>query len=67
MIENRPLFGSIPTQQPAYSSFKEEYQGKLPNADYLGQNGLYVGCHQYLEQDDIDYMIKVFKEIFKGI
>jgi len=66
-IENRPLFGSIPTQQPAYSSFKEEYQGKLPNADYLGQNGLYVGCHQYLEQDDIDYMIKVFKEIFKGI
>jgi CDP-6-deoxy-D-xylo-4-hexulose-3-dehydrase len=62
-VETRPLFGSIPTQQPAYSHIKKAYQGKLPNADYVGKNGFYIGCHQYLEQNDLDHIIHTFKEI----
>ena len=65
-VENRPLFGCIPTQQPAFKHLKEEYEGKLPNADYLGKNAFYVGCHQYLEQDDLEYMVKIFREILKN-
>lgn len=71
-IETRPLFGCIPTQQPAYSYLKGKYQGRLPNAEYLGLNGFYVGCHQYLNQDDLDYMVAAFgrvlhrKAIFHG-
>ena len=64
-IETRPLYGCIPTQQPAFQYLKEDYKGKLPNAEYLGKNAFYVGCHQYLGQDDLDYMIKIFKEILK--
>jgi CDP-6-deoxy-D-xylo-4-hexulose-3-dehydrase len=64
-IETRPLYACIPTQQPAFEYLKEDYKGKLPNAEYLGKNAFYIGCHQYLEQDDLDYMIKVFKEILK--
>jgi len=64
-IETRPLFGSIPTQQPAYSYLKNEYEGKLPNADYLGLNGFYIGCHQYLTQKELDYIIKTFRQILK--
>ena len=45
-IETRTLFGSIPTQQPAFSHLKKKYKGKLPNADYLGLNAFYVGCHR---------------------
>ncbi|MCS7109291.1 MAG: DegT/DnrJ/EryC1/StrS family aminotransferase, partial [Candidatus Micrarchaeota archaeon] len=66
-IETRPMFGCIPTQQPAYKFLKEEYYGKLPNAEYIGKNGFYIGCHQYLEQEDLDYIIKTFKKILLNL
>lgn len=64
-IETRPLFGCIPTQQPAYKHLKEKYEGKLPNAEYVGLNGFYIGCHQYLKHEDIDYTINMFEEVMK--
>lgn len=66
-IETRPLFGCIPTQQPAYVYLKKKYQGKLPNAEYIGLNGFYIGCHQYLKKEDLDFIISVFNKILKGI
>ncbi|PJA38329.1 hypothetical protein CO181_00660 [candidate division WWE3 bacterium CG_4_9_14_3_um_filter_43_9] len=66
-VETRPLFGSIPTQQPAYAFLKEEYQGKLPNADHIGLNGFYIGCHQYLSQEDLEYIVKTFDEVMREI
>jgi dTDP-4-amino-4,6-dideoxygalactose transaminase len=67
-IETRPLFGCIPTQQTAYSHLRERYIEKLPNAEYIGLNGFYVGCHQYLSQKDLDYIVFCFKDILeKGI
>jgi CDP-6-deoxy-D-xylo-4-hexulose-3-dehydrase len=62
-IENRPLFGCIPTQQPAYKHLQVEYEGKLPNAEFLGKNAFYIGCHQYLEREDLDYVVKIFDQI----
>ncbi len=63
-IENRPLFGCIPTQQPAYDYLKNEYEGKIPNAEYVGKNAFYIGCHQYLNQDDLEYIVDIFDKIF---
>lgn len=62
-VETRPLFGCIPTQQPAYSYLKSLYEDKLPNAEFVGKNGFYIGCHQYLNKEDVDYVISVFREI----
>ena len=62
-IETRPIFSCIPTQQPAYSYLKEEYKGKLPNAESIGSNGFYIGCHQYISKSDLEYIIKSFDEI----
>jgi len=62
-IETRPLFGCIPTQQPAYEYLKKQYEGKLPVAEFIGLNGFYIGCHQYLMQDDLDYIGDVFEEL----
>jgi CDP-6-deoxy-D-xylo-4-hexulose-3-dehydrase len=56
-VEARPLFGCIPLQQPAYSEYKERYEGKLPVAEYLGRQGFYIGCHQYLGDDDVKYAV----------
>ena len=62
-VETRPLFSCIPLHQPTYSEYKLQYKDKLPNAEYLGRNGFYLGCHQYLEEKDLDYVVDVFKEI----
>lgn len=64
-IETRPLFGCIPTQQPVYAFLKKRYKGRLPNAEYVGLNGFYIGCHQYITKDDLDYIIHTFKSILK--
>ena len=62
-IETRPLFTCIPTQQPAYEFMKSKWQGLLPNAEWLGANGLHIGCHQYMTKEDLDYVIKIITEI----
>ena len=64
-IETRPLFGCIPTQQPAFSYLRKEYMDKLPNADYLGKHGFYIGCHQFLASEDLEYIVKVIHKIVK--
>lgn len=66
-VETRPLFGCIPTQQFAYAYLKEQYKGKLPNAEYIGINGFYIGCHQYLERKDLEYIVEVFNKILRKI
>lgn len=66
-IETRPIFGCIPTQQPAYSYLRDFYKEKLPVADYVGKNGFYIGCHQYLTKEDLDYVVETFEKIFKKI
>lgn len=62
-IETRPLFACVPTQQPAYEYMKAQWEGKLPNAEWLGANGLHIGCHQYMTQEDLDYIIKTIKGV----
>lgn len=64
-VETRPLFGCIPTQQPAYANLRKEYKEKLPNAEYLSQNGFYIGCHQYITPEDIEFTIKAFTRCLK--
>lgn len=66
-VENRPLYGCIPTQQPAYSSFRAKYEGRLPNAERVGRAGFYIGCHQYLERGDLDHIVGAFEEVFGGL
>ncbi len=63
-VEVRPLFGCIPTQQPAYAHLRERYIDRLPNADHAGSRGIYVGCHQYLSTEDLDHVISSIIEVF---
>lgn len=62
-IETRPLFTCIPTQQPAYNFLKKKYDEKLPNAKFIGKNGFYIGCHQYLSYKDLRHIVDVFKKV----
>jgi dTDP-4-amino-4,6-dideoxygalactose transaminase len=51
-IETRPMFSSIPTQQPAYA-FLGHRHGEFPHAEAVGERGFYVGVHQDLDQADL--------------
>lgn len=61
-VENRPLFSCVPTQQPAYAKFKSLWEGKLPNAEWLGNRGFHIGCHQYLTKEELDLMVEAIKK-----
>lgn len=64
-VENRPLFACVPTQQPAYEHIREKWEGKLPNAEWLGRRGFHIGCHQYLTKQELDTMIESIKLCLK--
>jgi len=42
---------------------KEKWAGKLPNAEWLGERGFHVGCHQYLKREDLDKIIDAIKQV----
>lgn len=65
-VETRPLFGCIPTQQPAYKHLKQQYENRLPNATFIGKNGFYIGCHQYLKQKDLNFVVNTFHTVLKN-
>jgi CDP-6-deoxy-D-xylo-4-hexulose-3-dehydrase len=62
-VENRPFFSCVPTQQPAYAHLKEKYEGKFPKAEYLGNHGFHIGCHQYLKREELDKIISVLRKL----
>ena len=65
-VETRPLFSFIP-HQLAYKDLKAQYEGKLPTAEHLYNHGFYIGCHQYLEEDDLEYVYLKIKKLLSSI
>jgi len=66
-VESRPLFGCIPNRQLAYLEYSFTYENMLPNADFLGDNGFYIGCHQYLTDADLEHVIASFKKVLSQV
>lgn len=60
-IECRNLFSSLPTQELAYS-FLGYKIGAFPQSEKIGDCGLYVPCHQYLEKRDLDRIKEIISE-----
>ena len=51
-IHHKRNFGSIPTQHLAFRDMGYTL-GDFPEAEWIGNNGVHIGCHQYLSDDDI--------------
>lgn len=73
LVEHLELNG-VETRQilPMFQPITEQYFGnflkfktEFPIAAMIYEKGLYVGCHNYLTQEDMDYMVDVFEEYFK--
>jgi len=63
-IQCKTLFASLPTQHKAFKFLGYEY-GRFPEAEYVGENGLHFGIHQYLNDDDLLYIKDTLKTYFK--
>jgi dTDP-4-amino-4,6-dideoxygalactose transaminase len=53
--------------QPTYiKTFGTNCRG-LPNAEYVGKNGIYVGCYPALTKEQIEYMAANIREGMNSI
>lgn len=62
-IQCKTLFGSLPTQHAAFS-FMGHSKGEFPIAEYVGDNGVHFGCHQFLSEEDLVFASEVLHEYF---
>ncbi len=63
-IQCKTLFGSLPTQHPVFK-FLGYKKGQFPASEYVGENGLHFGIHQYLTEYDLLYISNTLKAYFK--
>lgn len=55
-IDTRSLFLSMPTQCHGFG-FLNHKIGDFPNAEYIGNNGLHIGVHQDIGEEEIQYIV----------
>ena len=65
-IQCKTLFGSLPTQHKVFK-FLGYKKGQFPAAEYVGENGLHFGIHQYLTDDDLVYISDNLKSYFRRL
>lgn len=64
-IQTKTLFACLPTQHDAFS-FLNYKKGDFPNAEYIGENGLHFGVHQFLTKEDLTFVSNVLEDYFKS-
>lgn len=63
-IQCKTIFGSLPTQHDAFRFLGYKY-GDFPAAEYVGENGLHFGIHQYLAEADLEWAATMLQAYFK--
>lgn len=64
-IETRTLFNSMPTQCPGFEYLGYKY-GDFPNAEYIGNNAIHIGCHQDVGISDMDFVLETITEFLRS-
>ena len=61
-IETRAFMGGNLTLQPAYRDVDFRISGNLNNTDLLMNNSFFIGCHPFVVEEAIEYVIDVFEQ-----
>lgn len=64
-IETRTLMPLL--NQPFYRKLFGDLEKDYPVASALNRRGFYIGCHQGLARDDLDYVLEQFHDFFRQI
>lgn len=62
MIETRPMLPLL--NQPIYIEMFGDLESQYPVAKWVNNNGFYVGCHQGLKSEELQYIIDTFHQYF---
>ena len=60
-IHHKRNFGCIPTQHKSFADMGYKL-GDFPQSEWVGDNGVHIGCHQYLTDNDLDRISTALKE-----
>lgn len=61
-IESRPMLPLI--NQPIYRKLFGDIEKQYPVADWINNNGFYIGCHHGLDEEDMHYVVNCFEKFF---
>ena len=61
-IETRDLLPLI--NQPVYIERFGDLADEFPVATYLNQNGFYIGCHPFMTEAEVSFVISAFHNFF---
>jgi len=53
--------------QPYYKKLFGDLTSQYPIATHVGNTGFYIGCHEYLSLDDLQYIVDKMEEVIKTI
>lgn len=62
-IETRDLLPLI--NQPIYRRLYGNLEEHYPVAKWINNNGFYIGCHSYMSDAEVDFVIEAFRNFFR--
>lgn len=62
-VEVRPIVAGNFARQPVFSQLNASVSGELKNANYVHDNGFFVGNHSVEMKDEIDYLKQVLAQV----
>jgi len=64
-IETRDLLPL--TNQPVYRKlFGDDFEDRFPVAKWVNHHGFYIGCHPYMTDDEVEFVISAFTDFYSG-
>ena len=68
-IQTRPIFSGNILRHPAFNKLvnAKNKLNSFKNSDYIMKNGLLIGCHQGLSQNQISKIKNVIKKFLKEV
>jgi dTDP-4-amino-4,6-dideoxygalactose transaminase len=62
-IETRDMLPLI--NQPIYRRLYGNLEEQCPVAKWINNNGFYIGCHSYMNDAEVDFVIEAFRNFFR--
>lgn len=63
-IETRPMLPLL--NQPVYKKLFGNIEKNYPVAEYIDNNGFYIGCHHGMDKEELNYIIEKISEFIEN-